>query len=330
MLAPLGAAIGAISLPVLGVVAAVAALAAIAFLVIKNWDKIKEFFSNLWEGVKNIFSAALESIVGGITDRINKIKDFFSDLLLFFKGIFTKDIQLILESLWHVINAILGEKIATLITNFVENTIKFFTNLWETVKKIFSTAWEFIKNFVTAAWNGIINFFTGTRDKFINIFQVIKDKVLSIWDGIVSGIKGFVNTIIRAINAMISGMNKLRWDVPDWVPVIGGKSWGISIPMIPYLAKGGDILQSGWAMVGEQGPELLHLPRGAQVQPLKGGAQEVRHSGTITVRGVNDAGQLMGAVDIVISALGDVRVQRKLDEVSHRNRVTTLRPQGVY
>ena len=34
-------------------------------------------------------------------------------------------------------------------------------------------------------------------------------------------------------------MNKISFDVPDWVPGIGGKSFGINIPEIPKLAKGG-------------------------------------------------------------------------------------------
>ncbi|WP_190972639.1 tape measure protein [Bifidobacterium tissieri] len=39
--------------------------------------------------------------------------------------------------------------------------------------------------------------------------------------------------------------------------------------IIPMLAQGGTIRRSGTVMVGEKGPELLHLPQGAQVQPLE-------------------------------------------------------------
>ena len=50
---------------------------------------------------------------------------------------------------------------------------------------------------------------------------------------------------------------------------MGGK--GLNIPKIPKLAEGGIIDQSGIAMVGEAGPELLSLPRGASVSPLSAG-----------------------------------------------------------
>jgi hypothetical protein len=45
-----------------------------------------------------------------------------------------------------------------------------------------------------------------------------------------------------------------------------------SIPYIPYLAKGGTAIAAGLAIVGENGPELLHMPRGATVTPLSGGS----------------------------------------------------------
>ena len=48
---------------------------------------------------------------------------------------------------------------------------------------------------------------------------------------------------------MIGGLNKLSFDIPDWIPIIGGKKFGFNIPTIPeipYLAKGGLIEQRHW------------------------------------------------------------------------------------
>ncbi|WP_206706328.1 hypothetical protein [Anoxybacillus flavithermus] len=49
------------------------------------------------------------------------------------------------------------------------------------------------------------------------------------------------------------------------MPGVGGK--GINIPKIPMLAKGTDYFRGGYAIVGEQGPELVQLPRGSKVYP---------------------------------------------------------------
>lgn len=82
-----------------------------------------------------------------------------------------------------------------------------------------------------------------------------------------------LNTIINALNAVIQGVvmgvniairaiNKIKIDVPDWVPGFGGKSYGFNIkemsaPLIPALAKGGIVNSATLAMVGERGKEAV-------------------------------------------------------------------------
>ena len=57
------------------------------------------------------------------------------------------------------------------------------------------------------------------------------------------------------INKAISGINGLGLTIPDWVPVIGGKSFSINIPEIPMLAKGG--FTNGPSIAGEAGREAV-------------------------------------------------------------------------
>ncbi|MPN26591.1 hypothetical protein SDC9_174016 [bioreactor metagenome] len=85
----------------------------------------------------------------------------------------------------------------------------------------------------------------------------MKDFIKGITDSIEGFFKAMVNGVIRALNSMINGLNKLNVDIPDWVPGIGGKSLGFNIPNIPYLAKGGIVDQPTLAMVGERGKEAV-------------------------------------------------------------------------
>lgn len=57
------------------------------------------------------------------------------------------------------------------------------------------------------------------------------------------------------VNKAISGINGLGLTIPDWVPVIGGKSFSINIPEIPMLAKGG--FTNGPSIAGEAGTEAV-------------------------------------------------------------------------
>lgn len=69
--------------------------------------------------------------------------------------------------------------------------------------------------------------------------------------------KSIFNFIIRGINAVISGINTIKFDVPDWVPGIGGKRLGFNVPKIPLLAKGAVISQPTQAIIGEAGAEAV-------------------------------------------------------------------------
>ncbi len=82
-------------------------------------------------------------------------------------------------------------------------------------------------------------------------------------------VKGPLNAVLgfleRMVNNAVTGLNTLI-DLANNIP-------GVNIPAvgkvaIPRLAEGGRILRQGLAMVGERGPELLRLPRGAEVAPL--------------------------------------------------------------
>ena len=205
------------------------------------------------------------------------------------------------------------------------DTIKeFFTNLWDRVKQIFSGAMNTIKDYVTDKFNAVVKFLTGIRDKIVDVFQRVKDKVLDIWDGIVSGIKGFVNRIIDAINSMIRGMNRLKWDVPDWVPLIGGKKFGISIPIIPRLHSGTDyFMPPGGAREG-----LALLERGEQVisRDQAGKARELNIN--INFTGLPAGTDEESIKQFLLRALREPDVARRVDEATHISTRGRLAPQG--
>ncbi len=71
-------------------------------------------------------------------------------------------------------------------------------------------------------------------------------------NGLIGGFEATINGIIgmfeKMINWIVGGLNKISFDVPEWVPSIGGKKFGFDIPeatfqrvSIPRLAKGGVI-----------------------------------------------------------------------------------------
>ncbi len=152
-----------------------------------------------------------------------------------------------------------------------------WNGFWEGVKTGASQAWEGVKGL----WNTCVGWFNDTiinpvKTAFESLWNGIKDFLSNPLEGIKGMFKSAFNWIIGKVNWVIDGLNKFQ--VPDWVPLLGGK--GINIPRIPELWKGSNFTLGGPTLVGEQGPELVNMPRGASVLPahktrsaLKGAAQ---------------------------------------------------------
>jgi TP901 family phage tail tape measure protein len=89
------------------------------------------------------------------------------------------------------------------------------------------------------------------------IWRGLKTAIIGVLDGIWGAIKFYLNLWIGGFNTLIGGINKVGFDVPDWVPGIGGKGFNINVPEIPTLAQGGIVNRPTLAVIGEAGPEAV-------------------------------------------------------------------------
>ena len=267
-----------IGLVVMGIVALIAAGVALY----KNWDKLKEKFPKLTGGIENLLNAmktAFLSVWNLVKNAVQGIWEILQPVVEKLKPLFVglwEGIKLSFQTAWENLKTIL------------HNGIEYFTNLFRLWTSLFkgdwSGVWEAAKGMLSSAWNAITGVFSNVFNaldkltggklseiagKIMNIFSKVKTFISDIWNGVIGIAKGGVNKIIGILNALINGANKLQFDIPDWVPGLGGKKFGLNIPTIPMLAQGGVIRQSGTVLVGESGPELLHLNRGAKVEPLQ-------------------------------------------------------------
>lgn len=132
-------------------------------------------------------------------------------------------------------------------------------NTWNAIKQIFGGITDFISGVFTGnwekAWNGIKDIFGGILDGMASLTK-------SPINAIIGGINGLIKGATQGLNTVISAMNKLSFDIPDWVPVWGGKTFGLKIPKIsspkiPYLASGGFPKIGQLFVANEKGPEML-------------------------------------------------------------------------
>tara|TARA_R100000781_G_scaffold39365_1_gene27416 strand:+ start:3118 stop:4707 length:1590 start_codon:yes stop_codon:yes gene_type:complete len=101
------------------------------------------------------------------------------------------------------------------------------------------------------------------------IWKGLKTAIIGVLDGIWGAIKFYLNLWIGGFNKLIGGINKIGFDVPDWVPAIGGKGFNINVPEIPKLAQGGIVNRPTLAVIGEAGPEAV-VPLGGKGNAMGG------------------------------------------------------------
>lgn len=115
---------------------------------------------------------------------------------------------------------------------------------WDTVK-MYAVQ---LGTFLSGVWNSIStavgNFINGIKEKFLSGFSAL-----------VGIIKAPINGVISLINGAINGINGISVDIPDWVPGFGGKHFGLMLPTMPLLAKGG--FTNGVSIAGEAGTEAV-------------------------------------------------------------------------
>ena len=241
--------------------------------------------------------AAIVALVTLIATKGDEIQALLQKLDDWLQGIFTKD--------WtEVFGPVLGE----ILNGFFANV----KNIWDSIKQVFDGIINFIRGVFAGDWSRA---WEGVKQIFGGIFRGLT----ALAKAPINGIIALLNGAINGINMMVDALNSLSFTIPDWVPLLGGKEFGLNlrhVGNIPYLATGG-ILSRGSAVVGEAGPELLTLTGGkAVVQPLSGNNSVVnnRNLGGISVT-------VYGAPGQDVDELADVIMRRMQHEVDRREAV---------
>lgn len=241
---------------------------------------IKNIFMDVWDSLLKFWNSYGKEIFQGIVDAI---VNFAGVVEKFIKQIVVPVFQILFDTIqkwWdehgknlfdHVLQ-LLGE-IGTFITNLWNKVLlplfswlidifgPFIVDMWQAI----CDAVGFLAGIITDAFTIIVSFFStvfaSLNDLIENgIVQTLKDFVSEVGDifsNLWEIIKTPINWIIEGVNKVIGALNSLSVDVPDWVPGIGGQTWGFNIPEIPMLANGGIVDQPTLNIAGEAGPEAI-------------------------------------------------------------------------
>lgn len=180
---------------------------------------------SLLQPILNLIISLVEPILNLIMAAIQPLIEIFATLI----STILEPIMPILSAVANIITSVLGTAIQA-IQPIIQSLTSVFQGLIDFITGVFSGNWS-------QAWNGIVQVFGG------------------LWDSLVGIVKAPINAVIGLINKAIGALNSISVTIPDWVPIVGGNTFGIDIPTIPMLASGG--FTDGVSIAGEAGMEAV-------------------------------------------------------------------------
>lgn len=289
-------------------------------------------FNMVWGGAGYILMSAVTGALKlwkGLILLKNAILVVKSAMLVFNAVLLANPIMLIIAAIASlIVIGVLLYKNWDLIKEKAAALWSWFSEKCPWLANIFSSAFNGIVTVISTVWNNIKYQFTQIIDFVQNIFAGEWGKA---WDNVknifvnmfcsLSGLaKAPINGLITLINKTFSAIGSISVSVPDWVPGMGGETFGFELPQIPMLANGGIVTKPTTAMIGEGSESEAVLPLTKLDNLLSGSKSEARLS-NITINfnptiNVTTNGESGDAYDQVRKALaeGSSNFQKQIEQ----------------
>ncbi len=248
---------------------------------------IGKLFSNAFSFVGKTITKIMPSInkiaktIGGVlVFAIRKVSPVVTKLAGTFSTVFAKVFSVVsgaVKKLQPVFNVI-----GTIVKTVMNVVGKVIGTTFRTAANVISSAAGSIKQIISGVvkvFDGVIDFVGGV---FTGNWSKAWEGVKNIFGGAFEALGGLckvpINAVIGLINSAINGINSISVDIPEGIPLVGGKHIGFSIPTIPTLAKGTPDWKGGIVQISEKGGEIVDLPKGSRVYPHDQSVQMARKS----------------------------------------------------
>lgn len=251
--------------PFIAVGAAIAALVAGILWAYKHWTWFHTAVQAVWEAIKVVFKVAVAVVVAYVKGLITAVKavwEFWSHIGENVSAAWAAVKRLVAQGIIDVVNFFLG---------LPQRAKSALSSLASTLKTVAVTAltflWTGVTNGITAGWHWVADLpgkFIGALGSWAGKLKTLgHDAITAMWDGIKAAWNWLADKTTFTL-PQITIPNPFGSDTH-----IGGGT----VSLLPHLVMGGRITESGLAVVGERGREVVSLPKGATVFP-NGSPQE--------------------------------------------------------
>ena len=324
-----------ITSPIGLVIGGLALLSGAILLIADNWDTIKEKWGStgakvmeriedktkdLGEAFVSLWEDKIKPVWGMISESVseiweNHISPLWDNIKAFGQGL-AEIALLVYDNFILPLATFIGKYVLPAFVDYLGATFKIVWNFLEDTIDVVSglvKAWTGFTTFLsgvftldfTKAWDGIKMYFSGAWDTFKSIAGAGVNAIIGV-------INRFITSAANGLNMVIDAINSINVTIPDWVPLVGGKTFGPNIPnirayQIPTFASGG---------YPDEGSLFIARERGAEMVGSIGGRTAVANNDQIVEaiqRGVYEAEMAARS-----QGGGDTYVYIDSDEVSSR------------
>lgn len=199
---------------------------------------VKDLITNFVDAIEVAYDSVISPIIHAITEIVSVAVLVIMNMILLLLDTLER-----LREGWKQL-----EEATSKIWNAIKSSIL-------TIIRAIQTGIDTVIDKIQNSWN---NTWTSVKNTTSQIFNDMWAAIKSTINAILSGVESMANGVVRAINKMVDALNNLHFDIPDWVPGLGGKSFGLHIPhisavSIPRLAQGGFVRANTpqLAMIGD-------------------------------------------------------------------------------
>lgn len=282
-----------ISWPAVAIAAVIAGIVASFIYLWQTSDDFRQSLIEGWNNLVSIITPLVQSVVAIFKTLGDMFWTFLKPIVIIFADFFVTCIDNIVQvvmSFWNNVLAPFVQFFADCVKKLVDGIAEIWASwkptieqigniliiIWNTTLKpfinwlggVFIDAFRNLGSYIKPilddlkrAFSGLVDFITGVlTGNWRKAWQGIVDVFGGVFGGIVDIAKSPLNAVISLVNSAISSLNRISVSIPSWVPGFGGKSFGISIPKIPMLARGGMIGSPTLAMIGEAGYNEAVVP----------------------------------------------------------------------
>ena len=209
---------------------------AIVGLIGESWKaNIQPILTEFGNKFKEVYEAYAKPAIDNMMSLIGLLGDKLQKL---WNGVVDPFLRWIASNILPTLAPIF-KAIGDIFLELFKLSAKIFNDIIDVMKGLL----EFVDNVFSGNWEGAMNAMGQVVEAFGSLFA-------NVFGGLANIFRSAINGVIGLINGFIGGLNQIK--LPDF---LGGFS--VSLPYIPYLAKGGIVDSPTLAMVGEAGKEAV-------------------------------------------------------------------------